>query len=356
MKTHKLLVMLGTSLATQGGVASVVKVYRDDGLFDRYPVAYLATHRDGGARLKLMAVVQALFAFIGLLLRARVGLVHIHVASRASYWRKLTFVALARLFRVPVILHLHGAEFSMFYEQESGPAKRALIRWGFNSAARVVVLSSAWKAWVESIGVRAPVRAIHNPVVLPPASAWEQRQPGNVLFLGRLGQRKGCFDMIEAAALLDQQKFQLLLGGDGEVEEVRRRADKLGIGAAVQLLGWVDAASRQVLLGQAWLYCLPSYNEGLPMSLLEAMAAGLPVITTPVGGIPDAVTDGVEGFLVQAGDVDAIRSRMAQMLDNRELAQQMGAAARRKVEQHFSSTVILPQVESLYRELGVLPV
>ncbi len=102
----------------------------------------------------------------------------------------------------------------------------------------------------------------------------------------------------------------------------------------------------------ARIYLLPSYNEGLPMSVLEAMAAGLPVITTPVGGIPEAVTDGVEGFLVQPGDVDALAGRLAQLLRDDALTQQMGAAARRKIEQTFSAEAILPHIDALYAGLG----
>jgi glycosyltransferase involved in cell wall biosynthesis len=104
------------------------------------------------------------------------------------------------------------------------------------------------------------------------------------------------------------------------------------------------------------LYALPSYNEGLPMSVLEAMAAGLPVLATPVGGIPEAVSDGVEGFLVAPGDVAALAARLAQLLQDDGLAQRMGAAARRKVETTFSSQAVLPHVEKMYQELGFAPV
>ncbi len=354
-KTSKLLVMLGTDFTTQGGVASVVKVYREAGLFARYPSVYLATHRDGGALRKLAAMLGAMARFGWLLLQQRVGLVHIHVASRASFWRKMAFVALARLFRVPYIMHLHGAEFAIFYEKESGARRKALIRRVFNSSAAVVVLSSAWRDWMTGIGIEVPVHAIHNPVVLPPASAWGNRQSGDVLFLGRLGQRKGSFDLVEAAARPAAARARLLLGGDGDVAGVRQRAAALGVADRVEMLGWVGAERRAALLQQAWIYCLPSYNEGLPMSLLEAMAAGLPVITSPVGGIPDAVTDGVEGFLVAPGDVDGIAARLVQMIADPDLARRMGSAARHKVERTFSSAVILPRLETLYRQLGMQP-
>ncbi|HEY0586362.1 MAG TPA: glycosyltransferase family 4 protein [Pseudoduganella sp.] len=353
----KTIVMLGTGMDTMGGIASVVRVYEQAGMLRRFGVRYLATHCDGSKWRKLRVMLSAYAAFAWMLLRGQVGLVHAHVASRASFWRKSGFFLLAFAARVPAILHLHGAEFAIFYSEECGPWRRRFIRFIFDRSTRVVVLSEAWRRWVEGMSRKAHVVAIYNPVLLPVASAWEQRRRGAVLSLGRLGRRKGSYDLLQAAARVASQgsALELRLGGDGELDAVRERAAQLGIANQLNLLGWVGAESRQQQLALASLYALPSYNEGLPMSVLEAMAAGLPVLATPVGGIPEAVADGVEGFLVEPGDVDALAARLAQLLEDEALARRMGEAARRKVESTFSSDAVLPQVERLYRELGFLP-
>jgi glycosyltransferase involved in cell wall biosynthesis len=145
------------------------------------------------------------------------------------------------------------------------------------------------------------------------------------------------------------------LGGDGELEQAGAAAKSLGLGERVELLGWVGPADKPHLLGTATVYALPSYHEGLPMSVLEAMAAGMPVVTTPVGGIPEAVTDGVEGFLIQPGDIDALRERLQRLLSDSELARRMGEAGRRKVESTFASSIVMPRLERMYVELGVTP-
>ncbi len=351
----KQIVMIGTRFDTKGGVASVVNVYRAAGLFERFSVRYLATHCDGGAAAKIAVMLRAWFSFMLLLLTFRLGLLHIHVASRASFWRKSFFLLPCFLFRVPTILHLHGAEFAIFYEKESGALAQRYIRFVFNSVSRVVVLSSAWRTWVQGISSNPHITAIYNPVILPPqATPWRARKLGEVLFLGRLGKRKGAYDLLDATSKIAsaQPQVRLLLGGDGELEQVKARAQELGLANHLQLLGWVGPQDKERYLAQAMLYILPSYNEGLPMSVLEAMAAGLPILSTPIGGIPEAVTDGVEGFLVQPGDVNALADRLQRLLSDPELASQMGAAARRKVETTFSSDAILPKVEALYRELG----
>ncbi|WP_182156882.1 glycosyltransferase family 4 protein [Rugamonas apoptosis] len=344
--------MVGTRFDTMGGISAVVNVYRAAGLFQRYPIIYLATHCDGGALAKLAILARALLRYAGLLLTGQVGLVHVHVSRRASFWRKALFFLPAFLFRVPAVLHLHSGAFHQFYEQDCGPLRQRLVRYIFDHAAHIVVLSRSWQAWVGGMSANGRISAIYNPVQLPQqATGWERRTAGQTLCFGRLGHNKGTYDLLQAARGL-AAPWRLRLGGDGEIEQVRARASELGLAEHVELLGWVSGQAKQDCLDSATLYVLPSYNEGLPMSVLEAMAAGLPVLTTPVGGIPEAVTDGVEGFLVTPGDVDSLAERWARLLAEPELARQMGAAARRKVETTFSTQAVLPQLEAIYHAWG----
>lgn len=353
------IVMIGTDLDTKGGIASVVKVYQAAGLFDRFGIDYLATHCDGGALAKLRIMASAYGRFLTRLARGRIGLVHIHVASRASFWRKSGFFLLAALCRVPAILHLHGAEFAQFYGEECGPIRRRLVRHIFDRATRVVVLSDAWRDWARGMSRNPRIDAIYNPVMLPATvGAWAGREAGAVLSLGRIGKRKGSYDLLAAVARIAPRVagVRVLLGGDGELDGARARAAELGVGDRLALLGWVGGDDKEDYLARATVYTLPSYNEGLPMSVLEAMAAGLPIVSTPVGGIPEAVSDGVEGYLVAPGDVAALAARLEQLLTDAPLARRMGEAARRKVETTFSSAAVLPRVEQLYLELGCEPV
>ncbi len=354
----KKIVMLGTRFDTMGGISSVVNVYRAAGLFARFPVRYLATHCDGGKAAKLKTAISALGRFIGLLLTGQVALVHIHFASRASFWRKSGFYALAKLFRVPVILHLHGGGFHVFY-QESSPLQQRWIRFAFNHAARVVVLSQAWRTWLQGISHNPQIVPIYNPVQVPewqadPASAGGAGKAPTLLVLGRLTKLKGSYDLLAACAplLAEFPGLTLALGGDGELEQVAARARELGMEQQVKLLGWIGPEQKMRALQQASLYVLPSYHEGMPMSLLEAMAAGLPVISTRVGGIPELVSDGVDGILLEPGDIAGLTAAVRHLLQNPELAQQMGRVGRQKIETTFATGVILPQIEQLYLALG----
>lgn len=349
------VVMIGTHFDTMGGISAVVNVYRSSRLFERQQITYIATHCDGSAAQKLRVMALAWMHFVGLLLVGRIDLLHVHLSSRASFWRKLMFLVPVHLFRVPVILHLHGSEFAVFYEKECSAMGRRLVRWAFDRAARVLVLSEAWADWVRSITSNPGLRVLYNPVmsVQQGGASPTRRASQRVLFLGRMGQRKGSYDLVRALAMAraNGADLELFMGGDGDRAGVEALAISLGIGQHVHFLGWVRGDVKQEQLALATVFVLPSYHEGLPMGILEAMAAGLPIVSTPVGGIPEAVTDGVEGFLVSPGDVAALAARLTQLAQEPQLAQAMGEAARQKVARCFAADVILPRVEALYDEV-----
>lgn len=345
--------MLGTSPETKGGISSVIDVYRQYGLFERFPLIYIATHREGSSWAKLRVASAAFGRFVELLLKRAVGVVHAHAASGASFWRKSVFILAARCFRVPVILHLHGGEFRSFYE--SSRLGKWFVRSIFRGATRVVALSHGWRQWIEdAMGIRGVV-TLYNPIPLPaPETVEEQREPW-ILFLGRLGKGKGVYDLIDAIATIAPRNpdLVLLLAGDGEIEEAKAAVAARGIGNHVKILGWVGGEEKRTLLKKSALFVLPSYNEGLPMSILEAMSNALPVVSTPVGGIPEAVKPGVTGILVEPGDVAALAGAIERLLRDPELRRRYGLAGREVAEQEFSMDKLLPKLEGLYGELGV---
>jgi glycosyltransferase involved in cell wall biosynthesis len=151
-----------------------------------------------------------------------------------------------------------------------------------------------------------------------------------VLALGRLGQRKGTYDLLRAVESLPahvRSRVHLRLAGDGEVDQVRAQVAARGLGDTVDVVGWLGPRERDEALRQADIFVLPSYDEGLPMALLEAMAHGLVPITTPVGGIPEAVTDGVHGLLVPPGDPAALARALHRLVENDALRERLGRHA-----------------------------
>ena len=220
----------------------------------------------------------------------------------------------------------------------------------------VVVLSNSWFSYVKSISPRANVHVLPNYVELPELPANRALCNGGdaeVLFLGAVGARKGIYDLLPAfkSALAEIPTLRLIIGGNGEIDKAQAIAVELQIENCVRFAGWVNGEAKVDLLRRAQIYVLPSYNEGLPVSLLEAMSWQVPVISTRVGGISELVREGVDGFLIDAGDRAALSSAIIKLAQNVKLRQKMGMAARDRVERNFSKPVVLPKLEGLYRSL-----
>jgi glycosyltransferase involved in cell wall biosynthesis len=238
-----------------------------------------------------------------------------------------------------------------FYERQS-PALKAAIAGQLEGATRVLVLSESWSRFIEGIAPRARVAVVPNYVALPPPVVRTPRATVRLLFLGALGPRKGIFDLLHALAhaVAAGAPLHLTVGGDGQLAEARRLAAELGLADRVSFEGWVDPARRAVLLAESDVYVLPSYNEGLPMSVLEAMAAGLPVITTTVGGLPELIASGENGWLIEPGDVDAMTQALAELAADPDRRLRLGAAGRERVEASYSRPVVLGLLEAIYAE------
>lgn len=353
-ETAPALVMLGPDLRARGGIASVLRVWQAAGLTAGRPVLHLATYVDGGPLAKLAALARALLRFCVLLLTGRVAAVHAHSASNASFRRKSLFLALARLAGKPYVFHLHGGAFDHYHAGLSS-LERAWVRHTIRGAKVVFVLSESWAGWLrEAIG-HPDVRVLPNPVlpvVLPPEVP---REAQTLLFLGRLETDKGVFVLVEAVARLARLHPQLraVLAGEGDLAGVRQAALDAGVAGRIELPGWVDGDAKARLLARAGIFVLPSRFEGLPMALLEAQAAGLPVVATRVGGIPQVVTDDDNGRLSEPDDVASLVAALGPLLDDSARAARMGARGRERVLAGYGTARVRAVLEAAWGGLAV---
>jgi len=347
------LVMVGAAPETRGSIAAVVQAYRAQGLFKRWPIDYLATHADRGARGNAKLLLGALRWFAGLVLRERAVAVHLHTALDRGLWRDALFMGLALAVRWPVILQLHGNGLQRLHDEGSG-ALRALIRFFLEKAACVVVACESQRAWLRGVTPRAHVAVVPNPVA-PVAASPEAARASVVLFLGRLEPAKGVFDLLEALSAVRPAvpDIRLLCAGEGDRGAVRRHAEQLGMADAVTFTGWVGPSGKRALFENAAVFALPSYEEAMPMSLLEAMAAGVPAIATPVGGVPEVMVDGVSGFFVAPGDTATLQRLLRKLLLDGKLAARIGLAGREAVRLRCAPERAVPQLEKVYAAVGL---
>jgi glycosyltransferase involved in cell wall biosynthesis len=252
------------------------------------------------------------------------------------------------------VLQLHGSGFGAFYDQADVPV-RALIRLALARASFLVVPADSMRAWVHSVCREARVASVPPPVALPEPGAPLATRPPLVLFLGRLDSDTGVIELIDAIAAVRAAvpDVRLVCAGEGDRGAVLAHAERRGVADAVKFTGWVGPSGKRVLLDSAAVLAMPSYAAGLPMGLLEAMAAGVPVVASAVGGIPEVVVDGVSGFLVAPGDRTALERQLRRLLLEPALGARIAAAARESARLRFAPERALPKLEEIYAAVGL---
>lgn len=348
--TAKVL-MVGPDLALHGGIVSVVKGYLEGGL----PQAcdcfeYLGTGVGSSKLGKSVAFARALVRYKRIM--PEYDIVHLHISARGSYKRKSIMARMARKAGKRIILHDHDGEFAKAFE-EGGDDYRRDVRETFGLADRVVVLSEEWRDYfAENVCDPNRITVVHNGVAVPakPCSPCSHQ---DVLFLGRLDANKSPDVLLRASSEVLKRfpETKIVFGGDGEVEKNMRLAEELGIAGSCEFHGWVTGKEREALFGRAAVYCLPSKNEGLPMSVLEAMARGIPTVATAVGGVPQVIKDGVSGCLVGVDDVEGLACRIGNLLSDSNLRKRIGDAGRDTVRNNFNTDQAVSLILNLYKEL-----
>lgn len=347
---NKLIMMLGPNPHGKGGISTVVRGYFDAGFMEKFGIDYFQTHRQGTKLSKLTFYVNTLFRIAARLPRYKI--LHVHSASNWSFRRFMPIVAMAKALRKKAIVHIHGGEFDLYYNRSSC-AEKALIRSIFSLADRIVVLSEGWKKRLAPFCDVNKTTVIPNSVGLPAVDEGIGREEPSgvkkILFLGELLERKGVYDLMEAAAKLARKDVKVFLCGRHEDNSVSEYIRSHSLDDMVSVLGWIDGERKSRLLKSAYVLVLPSYLEGLPMSILEAMSHGLPVIATPVGGIPDVVKDGYNGFLVPVKSPDRLAEKLNTLFDDRDLWDRLSLNAYTTVKKHFSLDGTGAQLNLLYR-------
>ncbi|MGI5125222.1 glycosyltransferase family 4 protein [Pseudonocardia sp. CA-107938] len=352
MRGRRRALAVSTSLQTRGGISSYVRMLRGTELWTRWNVQHIATHRDGGVGAKVGAFAVGLVRYLGALAVRRPDVVHVHMSSYGSFVRKAVVCWTAWAVRVPVVLHVHGSEFDVFHDRLPRPL-RATVRATLERAAVVVALGERWAQRLRDIAPAARVVTIPNAVHVPPP-AEPRNGPPRVVFLGEIGERKGAFALLDAWTALAAEGLggaHLTMAGDREHERARALVAERGLAGSVSVHSWLSPAEVADLLSAADVFVLPSRSEGQPMALLEAMAHGLCVVVSDVGGIPEMVDDETSGLLVPADDVEALTDALRRVLADPELAARLGAAARKRVLAEFDVDVVWRRFDALYEEV-----
>ena len=340
------VLMIGPARSVKGGMTTVVDNYYEYGLDKLVDLKYIETCNDSNKVSKLIKEIKGMREFKKEI--DNFDIVHIHMASRRSTFRKGKYVRIAKSKNKKVILHIHGAEYKLFYN-ECDEKQKEYVKETLALSDKVIVLSEEWKDYFKNLVDEEKIVVIYNSIVIP--ENFEKNLDTNkLLFLGRIGQRKGIYDLIEVIEALKEiyPDIKLFVGGDGEVEKLKEIINEKKLEQNIEYIGWISGKKKEDLLKECSFYILPSYNEGMPMSLLEGMAYKNVVISTRVGGIPKVIENNKNGILINPGDKEKLQQELTRLLGNKKLRLSLSKEARNTIESKFNIENNIRTLVALY--------
>ena len=343
---------IGPDMHGPGGIPAVIRTLLASPLADRHDLSFLRTYGSSSPGKRLMIFGQGMLDLAAWCRRPGDRVVHIHAATRGSWYRKATAVALVKSLGRPVVLHFHaGAGDIRAFEQRLGPARLGLMRWAFPKADDVIAVSAASAAEVGRIFGFDAIRVVPNaaPSVADDATgrAPESPRPALVYLGGFANPAKGSDVLLEALpAILDADAdVEVLLAGPGEPPAA---ADELLRSPRVRWAGYLTGEPKAAAMREAQVFVMPSISEGMPVALLEAMAYGLAIVATRVGGIPEVAEHGANALLVEPHDSAALARSLTELLADPERRGALGRAARERAQRLNDGEVFGP-LDAVYR-------
>lgn len=339
------VLIVATSRKTRGGITSVILSHKKGKQWKDYNCSWLETHIDKRG-CKLLYMVKSFIRYIFIL--PFYNLIHIHISEPPSALRKCFFMWWAKVWHKKTIVHFHS--FSSDTTIRSN--KRSIYKYLFSKADIVLVLSNYWKNEMNDVfELDDKVKILFNPCSseIPKFSI----RRNLILYAGALNARKGYADLIIAYSKIANKfpSWNLVFAGNGEIENGKQLAESLGIESQVYFLGWINGEDKDKAFKEASIFCLPSYAEGFPMAVLDAWAYGLPVISTPVGGLPDIAIDNENILMFNPGDTNKLAEQLERMINEEGLRNKISIASRELAKTTFSEDVINEQLGNLYKSL-----
>lgn len=348
------VVMISVTYNTKGpnggGVSSVVNSYSEYIENFRHISTWKLTNNFNKA---IYFIYHYIYFILLLLFDRRIKIVHIHVASDASFVRKTLMANVARFFKKKVIFHMHAGEFDRYYQNSN---RKKWILSSIEKCDKIIVLSEYWKEFYIKLGITPKkIVVINNIITVPKTKDYYKENDNRIhaLFLGWLNDKKGIFDLIDVLKSHHDElkgKFYLKIGGRDNEKLIKDIIKEEKLDDILSFEGWVYGDKKNQLLEWNNIFILPSYYECLPISILEAMSYGQAIISTTVGGIPEIVKNHENGILIEPGDKEALWNSIKYFIENKSKIKEYGDVSLKYVEP-YTPSVVLKKINELYKEL-----
>lgn len=348
----KKILIIGPSIQrSKGGMATVIKGIIDDKDINmEFDIDLFESYIDGNVITRMLFSIYALLKLV--YIYKDYDLFHIHMASYGSTFRKMIYVNFLKQKNKHVILHIHGAEYKLFYDKLKIRNKER-IKNLFRNVDKVIVLSDGWNTYFNNTFKISNLVTLNNCVnsLMFKECFCEDKTNNDMIFLGRIGERKGAYDLLQALEEIknDGLRAKCYFAGDGEVEKFKKIVKEKGLEEYAEVVGWINGKEKMKLLKNVSISILPSYNEGLPMTILECMACGKALIVSNVGAIPEVVENEKNGIIVNPGNVYEIKKAIEILVKSNSMILDMGKNNVEKIYNFYDSNIIHRKLIDLYK-------
>ena len=342
------VIVLGPGRNTRGGISTVIKEYENTKLWNDFNCKWIGTYIDKRNIHKIFYFLKGLITYI--LNISRYDIIHIHISWSTTAFRKMFFFPLAKALNKKVIIHLHSAAEPVINSKSQFPYK-----FMFKHADLTIFLSNGISTELNKHFQIKKSVVLYNPCLNhKPNSTKINEKEMQILFAGTITQKKGYLDLIHSFGLIAHKfpEWKLIFAGNGEIENAKSLAKDLNIEEQVIFKGWVNRDEIQALFEKASIFCLPSYTEGFPMAVLDAWSFGLPVITTPVGGLTDVLIPDKNALVFEPSDINHLAKLIDELITDESLRKRISEESIKLSQEKFNITSISKQLSELYLSLS----
>lgn len=341
-KSTKSVLYVGDSRQMKGGVSAIMRIIEGSPIWSKYSCSWLECQINDSRVRKVMYLVRA--SVLGLFKIPRYNIIHFHTAIGNSMVVQLPFLIYASLLKKRIVLHLHVGD-----QLKSIKSKRLLEFW-CKRAGLVITLGDSLRQYI-------PADSNKTTFLYNPAPSLSSRNSPEKYFLFAAyidsARNKGYDTLIEAFASLHEEyrDWKLMICGDGDTNQLHNYITEYGLSDFVSTPGWVSGEEKAQIFSSAFAYCLPSRQEGMPISVLEALSIGLPIIASPVGCLPEFLVDGESVLFSESGNAKALADNMRRLIEDSELYESISRNGRLIARNKLSIKSFTEKLDSIYSSL-----
>lgn len=348
------VLMIGVDKKSIGGMLTVVENYINNEEFSQKTnLSYIPTVTNSFKLEKITFFLKSLIKIIYVILSKNINIVHVHMAEKGSVFREGLVVLIANALGCKTIIHMHGATIEEWYNNQSNFIKKIVSKI-FKKADKIFVLGVIWREFMEKI-VKEPskIEVVYNAVTVPQNKLYNT-EAKNIIFLGMLIQRKGIYDLLQAISRIKDKlpsDIKVKLYGADKNNNIYEKINELHLEKKVEYCGWLTNNNKDKCFKNTLINVLPSYNEGLPMTILETMSYGIPNISTNIAAIPEAISNNENGILLKPGDIDSLSNSILKLVSDSDMRKEYSKKSFSLVKEKFDITYHLQKVYRIYCSL-----